>query len=455
MSSDARLLLVDDDGEAVLSLSRALRAAGFGGALEAAGSAEKAHALALQKDFHVAVLDLTLDSREGPESGFRLLGQLARDCPLCRIIVLTGNASLQHGVRALSSGAAHFLEKPADPRHLSALIEDSVGQSKLRREFEALKKGDRQDGSQLIVGTSAAAERIREEVRFAASHAQAVLITGESGTGKGLCARAIHEASARGRQRLVRYQPSFSNADLVTSDLFGHVKGSFTGAEGARKGLIEEADGGTLFLDEIDALPLETQVSLLGVLQEKRYRPMGASEEKEARFRLLCASNQDLEQCVKNGVVRRDFFHRVAHSTIHLPPLRERSSDIPELAGYVLAQVRTRDQVPVFEFSKDALAALTQHSWPGNIREFEAAVEGAVYRAQFERRSSIEAADVRILSCGSAAPALTFSDQIEEYKRKLIQEALDRNAGNQAKAAQSLGLDRSSLRRILERTTGR
>jgi DNA-binding NtrC family response regulator len=452
MSSDARLLLVDDDGEAVLSLSRALRAAGFKGALEAAGNAEKALALALERDFHVAVIDLTLDVREGPEGGFRLLGQIVRDFPLCRIIVLTGNASLQHGVRALSSGAAHFLEKPADPRHLSALIEDSVRQSNLRREFEALKRNEPKDGIQLIIGSSPAAERIRQEVRFAASHAQAVLITGETGTGKGLCARAIHEASSRRAQRLVRYQPSFSNADLVTSDLFGHQKGSFTGAEGTRMGLIEQAENGTLFLDEIDALPLETQVSLLGVLQEKRYRPVGASEEKEARFRLLCASNQDLEQCVKNGSVRRDFFHRVAHATIHLPPLRERASDIPELAAYILSQVRTREQLNVFEFSSAALTALQQHAWPGNIREFEAVVEGAVFRAQFEQRSIVEASDVHVLSRSPSGSELTFSDQVEEYKRKLIQDALDKNAGNQAKAAQSLGLDRSTLRRILERT---
>jgi len=457
MSSEARLLLVDDDGEAVISLSRALRAAGFKGTLEAAGNVERALALGKEKDFHVAVIDLTLNQREGVESGFFLLGSLVKDYPRCRVIVLTGSASVQHGIRALSAGAAHFLEKPADPRHLAALIEDSVRQSNLRREFETLKDGAAHEGIQLIIGVSAHAQGIREEVRFAASHAQAILITGETGTGKGLCARAIHEASQRRGKRLVRYQPSYSSPDLVTSDLFGHQKGAFTGADAERKGLIEDADGGTLFLDEIDALPLETQVSLLGVLQEKRYRSMGSSQEKEAHFRLLCASNQLLESCVQKGTVRRDFFHRVAHATIHLPPLRERLEDVPVLAEYVLSQVRMREQLNVFEFSKESLAKLGGYAWPGNVREFEAVVEGAAFRAQFERRSVIGESDVQVRSAGpSGAPLGThsFSEQVEAFKAKLITEALENNAGNQAKAAQSLGLDRSTLRRIIGRGEG-
>ncbi len=450
--SKARLLLVDDDADVVVSLSRALRSSGFEGQIEGVGTAEKALTILRDKDIHVAVIDLSLSVKEGVEGGFGLLRSIITEFPLCRPIVLTGSASREHGIRALHMGAAHFLEKPADAAHLLALIRDSIQQSYLRRSYEQARQESGGQLDQLIFGTSPLAVRLREEVQFAASNNQALLISGETGTGKGLCARAVHLESQRSGSRFVRYQPTFAGPDLVNSDLFGHERGAFTGATELRRGLLTEAQGGTLFLDEVDELPHETQVTLLGVIQERKFRALGSSKEQEANVRLICASNQDLARCVEVGKVRKDFFHRIAHAQIHLPPLRERIEDVRVLTAAFLAALRAREQVSVFEVSDRAFVVLMQYAWPGNIRELEAVIEGAAYRAQFKRRSVIEESDIQIRQpAGQAKPQVSFAGQVEAFKLSLIRAALQRSDGNQAKAAEELELDRSTLRRILAR----
>ncbi|MCB9029467.1 MAG: sigma-54-dependent Fis family transcriptional regulator [Deltaproteobacteria bacterium] len=450
MSGDQNILLIDDDSDAILSLARALKAAGITHPIHIATNKEQGLSLQHEYSPQVIVQDLCIDEAIGPESGFELLRSILNHDSTCRVIVLTGYGTPELGVTCLKNGAASFLEKPPDISHLSALILDGIKQSDLRRNYEQLSK----DSVSLtnIIGESDAIKKLRKEIEYAASNDQPLLITGETGTGKGLCAQAIHKLSKRSKGKYVRYQPNFSTPDLVNSDLFGHKKGAFTGADADRSGLLVEADTGTLFLDEIDELPLETQVSLLGVLQEKSFRPLGSNGEIASDFRLICASNQDIDQCVSEKKVRQDFYHRIAHARIHIPALRERKQDIPLLAEFFLEKLRSAEKVSVISLENDAIAKLQAYNWPGNIRELQAIVEGGAYKAQFESRVSIIADDLMFtpkkLSADSEA---SFHDLVEDFKLTLIEEALARHDGNQVKAAIDLQMDRSTLRRIVSR----
>jgi DNA-binding NtrC family response regulator len=448
------VLIIDDETDAALSLVRALKTSLPDVRFHSATTEGKALEIFSETHAQVAVMDLQLDVHRGVESGFALVQKILTSDPTVRIIVLTGHSSVEHGVRALSVGAANFLEKPANIPHLTALISDALAQSDLRRAYRALNKNSPGDISSVIRGVSPKIQQVREAVVYAAQTLQSVLLLGETGTGKGLCARAIHQLGKRRQKKFVRYQPTFASADLVNSDLFGHTKGAFTGAQADRAGLISEAQGGTLFLDEVEALPVETQVSLLGALQEKRIRRVGSDLEVPVDFRLISASNADPEKAMLDGSLRRDFYHRAAYVTLTVPPLRERLEDILDLSSLVLENLRQSEQASVYEIRDDALGALRSYSWPGNVRELEACVEGGAYRAQFAGRSFIVPEDLTIGLRHSAPHTAGFHERVEAYKISLIEDALRASAGNQVQAAKILGLDRSSLRRILERKAG-
>ncbi|RIL11844.1 MAG: hypothetical protein DCC75_01560 [Proteobacteria bacterium] len=447
------VLLVDDDGEVLLTLSRALKGHGLTARVEGLSSCADAIEYVKQSAPNVAVLDLSIDPKRGVESGFDLLQAIVRSCSSCRVIVLTGHHAPMHGVRALQLGAAHFLAKPPDIQHLLALIKDGLAQSELRRAYERLKSKEAVSLSEMIAGDGKVIHDLRATLLQAGQTNQTVLLTGETGTGKGLCALALHKFGIRAAGKFVRYQPSFSSPDLVNSELFGHVKGAFTGASDARSGLIEEADGGTLFLDEIDQLPAETQVALLGVLQERKFRRLGTNTEMESNFRLICASNADIESALEQGKIRRDFYHRVAHLLVHLPSLRERREDIPLLAERVLRLVAEREQLNVFKISPEANEFLCELDWPGNVRELEAVVEGAIYKAAFRGSGVVETGDLG-RHAGARSPGHeTFQDKVRDYRLSLINQALSKHDGNQVRAAGELGLDRSSMRRLLAKST--
>ena len=444
------ILLVDDDSDVLITLSRALGQRLNKISIEAAPSSFRALSIATRVRPEAAIIDLSIEPERGVESGFELLHKLLEHDATCRVIVLTGHGSLEYGVRAMNLGAAHFLEKPADIDHLAALTRDAIAQCGLRRAYSELKKNSPSKLVESFCGSSAQTEATLEAIRYAAQNNQSVLIAGETGTGKGLCAQLIHEISPRSASRFVRYQPNFSTADLINSDLFGHVRGSFTGANEDRRGLMAEADRGTLFLDEIDELPSETQVAMLGVLQDRTYRPVGSNRELHTEFRLIAASNQDIGACLESGKLRRDFYHRIAHLTIHIPPLRERPLDIPDLARHFLGKIRARELLSVWEIDSGAIALLSSYNWPGNVRELQSVVEGAAWHAQYQCRAAIHETDIKLNFPSSSTPCDTsFHDQVTAFKVRLAQETVAQNGGNQMQAARKLGIDRSSLRRIL------
>ncbi len=442
-----KILLVDDEQDTLLSLSRALSSSDY--QIQSASQIEKALELQQAGRPAVAVVDLSINPKLGVESGFGLIRDLLQFDASCRVIVLTGHASAECGLKALSLGAANFLQKPADLAHLKALIRDGLSQSELRRAYFTLLDQSSMPLEQALVGVSAASKKLRAELAYAASNSQSVLLLGETGTGKGLCAQLIHRHSARAPQNFVRYQPNFASSDLVASELFGHRKGAFTGADSDRKGLLAEADKGTLFLDEVDELPPETQVSLLGVLQDQKYRALGSNTEEQVDVRLICATNQNIQDVLDRKKIRADFFHRTAHCKINIAPLRERLEDIESLAKHFLSEMREKKNVNVFDLDASCLDRLQSYNWPGNIRELQAALEGASYRAQFEERHFIMASDLNLLQTASSAISQDFHAKVQNYKRALVEDALKRCDGNQVKAAKELGLDRSSLRRLL------
>lgn len=446
------LLIVDDDRESAESLARALLRLVPKMPIETAGSARAALAIQSTKLPNVAIVDLSLNDAEGVESGYALLRGLLSADPTCRVIVLTGHGGPRFGIQALELGASHFLAKPADIPHLAALVRDARYQSELRRELLEAQEVEPLGLKQLIVGESPAAQEIRKLTAYAASTPLPVLITGETGTGKGLCAHAIHRLSANSSGPFVRYQPTFSSSDLVGSELFGHEKGAFTGASSTRTGLLQIANLGTLFLDELDEIPSEIQVALLGALQHKTFRPLGSDKELQSNFRLLCATNSNVEESLQSGKLRTDLYHRISHIRIHLPALRDRREDIPLLCQHVLSRLQEESQILVHSIEDDAFICLQEHRWPGNVRELEATIEGAAYLAQFEGRRVIEPSDMRPHRERGAKPdssAHTFHDKIRAYKKLLVREALGECEDNQSQAAKRLGIDRSSLRRIL------
>jgi DNA-binding NtrC family response regulator len=228
-------------------------------------------------------------------------------------------------------GAASFLEKPADPEHLAALLKDACAQAELRRAYNELKNEGSRAGLSELSGISVALQKLREEIEFVATTNQPVLLLGETGTGKSLCARLIHDLSKRRTRKCIYYQPNFGGGDIVQSELFGHTKGSFTGAVENRRGLVVEADGGTLFIDELDAVPAETQVKLLDLVQEQRIRPIGSDVYQKVDCRCIAATNRPIQEALDSGLIRRDLHHRLAHCVISIPPLRERLEDLPLL----------------------------------------------------------------------------------------------------------------------------
>ncbi len=464
------ILLVDDDKDYTQSLKRALIVKGIKENILTASTPLESIKILKSKSPNVAIVDLELDSSKGVESGYSLLKQILDEDKTCKVIILTGHSSSEYGIKAIKFGASNFLKKPADINHLIVLIKDAIEQSLMLREYENLKQDINQKNIEnFIIGESDEIKQIRDEVLFLGQNNSPILIMGETGTGKGLIAKSIHLFGKYKDKQFVRYQPNYLSNDLTNSDFFGHKKGSFTGALEDKKGLLELSNNGTFFLDEVALLPIEIQIALLTTLQEHKIRRIGDTKEINVDFRLICATNEDINEAISDNRLRLDFYHRIAHSVIKLPPLRERKEDIKPLTLYFLNELSKKEDILIQDINKKALDKLKAHSFKGNIRELEAIIEVSAYKANFKNKRVIEEEDIlfnenKILNNAKENisndnlensilndDSLSFKDKINKIKKSIIQNELKKYNDNQMQTAKALGIDRTTLIRILEK----
>ena len=402
-----------------------------------------------QEDFDAALLDLNYarDTTSGGE-GLDLLSKLRTLDPTLPVIVMTAWGSVEGAVEAMRRGARDYVQKPWDNARLIATLRTQIELGRaLRRSRRLEEENSRLRGSapQMVARSPAMQAVLRVVEKVAPSDAN-VLITGEHGTGKEVVARYIHGISKRASRPLVTVNAGGVAEGVFESELFGHVRGAFTDAKTDRAGAFEVADGGTLFLDEVGNMPMQQQAKVLRVLQTGEFTPVGSSKVKRADVRVIAATNARLHEEVAQGRFREDLLYRLNTVELQLPPLRERTDDIPNLAQFFLKRIVDGGRTKATRFSPDALEALVRHPWRGNVRELEHTVERAVLLASEEE---IGPQDL-FLGPGAQGPALIERMTLDDAERHLIQRALARCGGNVSEAARELGVSRSALYRRLQ-----
>ena len=397
--------------------------------------------------------DLVLsDIRMPGADGMTVLNESLKKTPPPPCILFTAYGSIEAAVEAMKHGAFDFVTKPVNLDQLDILIQRALESGRIKEENAELKKRlDSKFGVKNIIGNSGVMQAIIENVRQVAPTRATVSITGESGTGKELIAQALHQLSGR-TGKFIPVHCAALPETLLESELFGHERGAFTGANEQRKGRFELADGGTLFLDEIGEIPLSTQVKLLRVLETRSFERIGGVETIETDARVVCATNRDLAAMVAEGKFREDLYYRLDVVTIHLPPLRERQEDIPPLVNHYLTHFAGENGRPGMNISENAMSALCSYPWPGNIRELRNCVERMVV---LTRSNTIDLDNVPVNIREKITPGITktilgtHSCDLEHNEKRLIMRALEECDGNRTKAADKLGISRRTLHRKL------
>jgi DNA-binding NtrC family response regulator len=449
--TERRVLAVDDEQETCDLLKMSLEREGF--AVTTCTSAEAALELVGAVDFDLVITDLSMPEMGGLELCERVLGTR----PNVPVVVITGQGSLETAIGAMRVGAYDFITKPVDPKLLSVAATRALRHKGLSDEVKRLRTEVAIDDITIpsVVGSSASMRRVFTLVQRVADSEAGVLIHGETGTGKELVARAIHDRGRRKDGPFVAINCAAVPASLIESELFGHERGAFTDAKVQRTGLFVQADGGTLFLDEIGELPLEVQPKLLRALQERKVRPVGSNREIPFDSRIIAATNRVLEDEVYERRFREDLFYRINVVKIDVPPLRERGGDVLHLARHFLKIYAERHGKHEIDLSPAAAEKLISYSWPGNVRELENCIDGAVALA---RSARIEIDDLPekvksfrperfVVSANQPEEIVT----IDELERRYILRVLSLVGGNKSRAAQVLGFDRRTLYRKLER----
>jgi len=438
------LLIVDDDEEIRAQLRWALAKD-----YEIAQGQDRAGAIEIFRSLKplVVLLDLGLPpSPSTPDEGLAALAELLAIDNSAKIIVVSGQGEKVNALGAVGTGAYDFLCKPVDIDELKLLLHRCFYVAQLEREYREMQRHLQSDGFEGMLGNSAAMQTVFESIRKVATTDAPVLLLGESGTGKEMAAKAIHQRSGRKNRPFVAINCSAIPEALLESELFGHEKGSFTGAHIQRKGRIEQAHEGTLFLDEIGEIPLTIQVKLLRFLQEQTIERVGGRQQIQVDARVIAATNADLAKGMQNGTFREDLFYRLAVVKVQLPALRERTADVQLLAQAFLHRFADQNRKSNLAFGSDAIQAIHLHPWPGNVRELQNRVRRAVIMGEGKRLSS---ADLELSGVGSEGSPTTLREAREAVERDIIQKALQRNSGNISAAAADLGVSRPTLYELL------
>lgn len=449
------VLVVDDDTVTRHLLKGMLQAEGFTVAI--AKSVAEAIPLVRSEQYPIVISDIQMEGG----NGFELLSHV-KGLPVPPLVVLiTGYGSLEGAMGAISEGAFDYLSKPIRPEELDAVMRRAISHLQWAQNASRERAVTPTEKTQGLIGRSGKMVQVYKMIAKASISGSNVLIAGESGTGKELVARAIHNNSALRTKPFITVNCSALADTLLESELFGHVRGAFTGAVAAKRGLFEEADGGTLFLDEIGDISPALQVKLLRVLQEGEFKPVGSNEIRRVKTRVIAATHRNLDEMVKEGKFREDLYYRLKILTVELPPLRSRMEDVPALVEHFVATFANRMQKAVVGLSDEAMVRLKGYPWPGNIRELEHAIERAV---AVTNTSVIHAEDLSLQenafpteaepAVGSAAPspeAEAHDQSLEEMERQHILKTLQSVAFNKSKAAMILGIDRATLYRKAQR----
>lgn len=450
MSNQERILVIDDEEVVREIFLRLLKSEGY--LVDSCSSGEEGLRLARDREYDTVILDVMMNGL----GGLGTLQELRKSDPDLPVVMVTAYASLENAIECMKQGALDYITKPFKNDVVLLAVRKAIKQRSLVAENRSLKsqlKGIYGFGN--IVGSSEKMKAVFDLVSQVAASRSTVMITGESGTGKELIAKAIHFNSPRSGRQFVVVNSGSLPPDLLESNLFGHMKGSFTGAIATKKGLFEVADGGSIFFDEIGNITPETQAKLLRVMQEREFMRVGGVETIHVDVRIIAATNSDLLKATQEGRFREDLFYRLNVITIQLPPLRERMEDLPLLADHFVQKYCKENDKPPLSITPEALNTLMDYSWPGNVRELENVVERAVV---LTRGSSITPESLPEVIRRKAFPSMmnidsnqTFKERVDQYRKLLILDALEKSNGVQKEAARRLRIKPTTLNEMIKR----
>ncbi|MGH9411585.1 MAG: sigma-54-dependent transcriptional regulator [Vicinamibacterales bacterium] len=451
MSQPGSILLIDDEEKLLKALGRALRDAGH--QVCETVSARQGQRLLADRTVDVVVVDNVMPEMSGLDfirnltSGGRTggVGRALEDGP--QVVMMTAHATVENAIEAMKLGAFDYLQKPFEIDELLVVVQRALDHQRLQTDYRYLRtERDEQFDNYGIVGRSRAMQDVIERAERVADTKSTVLITGETGTGKELVARAIHHRSAQRDKPLIKVNCAAIPETLLESELFGHVRGAFTGAMASKKGKFALADGGSIFLDEIGTMSLTLQSKLLRVLQEREFEPLGAERTEKIDLRVIAATNRDMRQMVADGTFQEDLFYRLNVIPIQIPPLRERREDIPALAEHFVRKHAQRTGRRIERMDDGVLAALQQYDWPGNVRELENTIERAVV---LSAGPTITAKAVSVFGASApqtgGPPSLKLRQNIEWVERESIRRALESAGGVKKEAAELMGISQRAL----------
>lgn len=438
------LLIIDDEKNIREGLAANFEMEDY--TVKTASSGQEGLELISRGDIDLVITDLRMPGVSGEE----VLRRVATETPGIPVIILTGHGSIDAAVDAMRHGAYDFLTKPLNLDQLGLIVKRALESRQIKIEHQALKKeAEEQSALKSMTGTSAAMQKIQQTIRKAASSKASVLITGESGVGKEVVARAIHDLSPRHEKAMINVHCAALSETLLESELFGHEKGAFTGADHLLKGRFELAHGSSIFLDEIGEINQNVQIKILRVLAEKKFERVGGEQTIEVDVRIIAATNRNLEEEIRAGRFREDLFYRLNVIHIHVPPLRERKSDLPLLISSFLDEFNRENEKHVKGFDSKAKSAMMKYDWPGNIRELRNCVESAVVMCSGNEITLEDLPPAVARNSSENSISVPFGISLEEAEKIIIQQNLASNKNNKSRTADILGIGRKTLQRKL------